>query len=180
MIYKSTIEKIIGIGNNRTTLLTDGYSLNEGSEAWKKKREEKDRAYENARIIAWTVWYEGYERGDIGFRELIERARDSLLALGVEDFLRWKTLGLLADKALAMTPPKRKRGNAGRVDPKKAIAVQLVDLASGDGFVLSRESKNGASAFDHVAELMTRLGMDTTSRQVHDWCYPRSKGKIPR
>lgn len=180
MIYESTIEEILCSGASDQTLLGTYPKSQEDLAAQEAARNLADNAYYKARVIAWTIWFEGYERGDIDFRELLERARVSLVALDIEDFRRWKTLGLLADKALAMTPPRRKKGNAGRVDPRKVIAVQLVDLASADGFVLSRESKNGRSAFEHVAEIMTRLGMDTTSRQVHDWCYPSPKKKIPQ
>lgn len=180
MLYESTIKEILFSGATGQKLLGAYQNSQEDLAAQEASRNLADNAYYKARVIAWTIWFEGYERGDIDFRELLQRAKFSLVALDIDDFHRWKTLGLLADKALAMTPPKRKKGNAGRVDPRKAIAVQLVDLASADGFVLSRESKNGRSAFEHVAEIMTRLGMETTSRQVHDWCYPSLKKKIPQ
>ena len=177
MIYTTTIPNIFALASNNQSLLGGDYNPISAEESAAKDaaRALADNAYYKARIIAWTIWYEGYERGDIDFRELLERARASLVALGVDEFLRCKTLGLLTDKALAITPPKRKRGKSGFIDPRKSIAIQLVNLAKADGFVLSKESKNSRSAFEHVAEIMTRLGMNTSLLQVHDWCYPRMK-----
>lgn len=82
--------------------------------------------------------------GDFGaWREAavwtLPREDRSLVAIGIDDFLRWKTLGLLSENALSIEQPKRKRGNAGYVDPRKSIAIQLVELAKDDGFVLARE-----------------------------------------
>lgn len=174
MIYKSTIENILSHANGGETLLGGaGDCLSD------EERTAKENAYLKARIIVWTIWFDGYAQGNIDLRELLEHANRSLVAIGIDDFLRWKTLGLLSENALSIEQPKRKRGNAGYVDPRKSIAIQLVELAKDDGFVLARESKNGKSAFDHVAEILTSLGMDTNSRQVHDWCYPRIR-KIPQ
>lgn len=174
MIYKSTIEKILSSGNNRTTLLTEGYSLNEDSEAWKRKREEKDSAYEKARIVAWSIWFEAYSRGDISLDALLRNARRSMVKLQVDDFLRWKTLGLLADEALDISPPRRSRGNKGQAVTLRRMACEFVRLANEEGFVLSRTSKKGATAFERASSALSDLGVSALPRQIEDWYYSDS------
>lgn len=173
MIYKSTIENILLISKNGSTLLTDGSSLNDDSEAWRKKREEKDLAYENARIVAWSIWFEAYSNGDISLDVLLRNARRSLVKLQVDDFLRWKTIGLLADEALDISPPRRSRGNKGQAVALRRIACEFVRLANEEGFVLSRASKKGATAFERASSALSDLGVSALPRQIEDWYYSR-------
>ncbi len=155
-----------------STLLGSGYiPLSE------EQRKAKEEAYDKARLIAWEVWYQAFECGSISLDDLLRNAQRSLIKLGVEDYLRWKTLGLLAERALKSDPPKRSRGNKGQPESLRNIARQLVDLANNDGFVLSRLSPSN-TAFEHVAEMLANLGISVTPRQAEDWYYP-SSGQLP-
>ena len=148
-----------------TTLLKGGTKFISHEE-----RIAKDHAYEQGRIIAWTIWFEAYTRGQLSLERLLKNAQLSLIKLGVDDFIRWKTLGQLAEKALKTTPPKRPRGNKGQPEALRLIASRLVELAYNDGYVLNRASNN-KTAFEHVTEIMVNLGIPVTPRQIEDWYY---------
>ena len=147
------------------TLLTDGWSPPS-----EEQRKAKDAAYEKARLIAWDIWYQAYSSGDISLDILLRNAQRSLVKLDVDDFLRWKTLGLLVENALKAEPPKRTRGNKGQPEALRKIARQLVKMANDDGFVLSRSSSM-ETAFERASNIMAELGVSALPRQVEDWYY---------
>jgi len=151
------------------TLLTDG-AFNFRTD---EQRQAAEDAYEKARTIAWVIWFEAYEQGELSLEMLLRYASRSLKKLSVDDFLRWKTLGLLVDKALAVEPKKRSRGNKGAPESLRAIARSLVELAHQKGFVLSRSSAY-RSAFEMVADIMADLGIPVTPRQIEEWTYERN------
>lgn len=134
-------------------------------------------AYDRAREVAWLIWFDAYERGQISFEDLISNAKRSIEKLGVQDFLRWKLLGLLCDKALAITPPKRGKGNKGRASALKEICKSLVKMAADDGYPLSRAGNlSKISAFERVAdELLPEIGCFATARSIENWYYESKK-----
>lgn len=147
------------------TLLTD--SWNPISE---EQRKAKEKAYQQARIIAWNIWFTSFQSGSISLENLLRNAQRSLIKLEVDDFNRWKTLGLLTEKALQIDPPKRSRGNKGQPESLRQIARELVAIANNEGFSLSRSSST-KTAFEQVSEVMADLGISVTPRQVEDWNY---------
>lgn len=152
-----------------TTLLTDGWLPRSDEE-----RIAKDDAYEKARLIAWLIWYQSYEEGLLALEVLLRNAQRSLIKLGVDDFLRWKTLGLLVERALIAAPPKRSRGNRGQPEALRKIACDVLEMANRDGYPLNRNSME-QTAFEYTAEILANLGISVTPRQLEDWYYPPTK-----
>lgn len=150
------------------TFLTDGRIPISDDE-----RKSKEKAYEKARVISWKIWFEAYKSGQLSLEYLLRNSERSLKILGVDDFLRWKTLGLLVESALKVSPPKRSRGNKGHPGALRSVVVGLVTIAhDDDGFVLTRIAKE-QTAFERVAEILAELGISITPRQAEDWYYDR-------
>lgn len=148
-----------------TTLLTEGVKCRSDEE-----RIANDRAYEQGKIVAWEIWFDAYANGQLTLEVLLRNAQRSLLKLDVDDFQRWKMLGLLAENALKVDPPKRSRGNKGQPVALRLIASRLVKIAHSEGYILNRASDD-RTAFEHVAEILANLGIPVSPRQIEDWHY---------
>lgn len=148
-----------------TTLLTEGVKCRSDEE-----HTANDRAYEQGRVIAWEIWFDAYANGQLTLEVLLRNAQRSLLKLAVDDFQRWKALGLLAESALKLDPPRRSRGNKGQPEALRLIASRLVKMAHSEGYILNRASYD-RSAFEYVAEILANLGIPVSPRQIEDWYY---------
>lgn len=132
-----------------------------------EEREKEDKALDVARIIL-SGWLRSYTEGEIIFAKLCQNVRSALAVEDVPDFMRWKLLGQIVDKALASDPPKRGRGaKRGRSLWLGEIAHGLVELAhEREGLPRNRIGNASGSAYQRAADILQVYGIRATAATV--------------
>lgn len=135
----------------------------------------RDEIVEKAGILVFDYLLEAYGAGDLPLEKLCRMARQVLLRVSERE--RQRALGAMVERALALEPPPRKRGNPGFPGTLRRLSAELAAIAHDDhGHPLSREA-SAQTAFHKSAEILADLGVVVTDRQVEDWYY--STGRLP-
>lgn len=139
-----------------TTLLTSGPVPDP------EQRRKKENAHALARDL--VLGYVGaFEAGEITLEKLLRFAHGVLSAEDIDPFDRQKILGAVAERAIGVTPPSGGKGRRKRQRWLGRLAYQLVERAHQDGHGKGRAPAAGRSAFEVVAELCRRHGLEPLS-----------------